>query len=686
MLLLRKSKLLFICLTLVFMLTSIISIGNKVEAAPVNKPTIGQVKIGTKSSIVVKNVQLIPSDDKQTLAFTIQIVNNENKPIMFYDYWTKVKLSNGATIPVKLATNNANKSEISPKTSAEYTYVGTVNRTTKYTDVLIQLIKWDFSVANYTRVLGTIKMPATYTPLNNAKNIFIEGTKLWVGYKNFQSYQLEDEKRTEFDVEYTNLGYRTVTIPKYKYYFITPDKYVYEVNPVKTEDVKIQPKAKVNIKLKLVIPTSVKVTTGSVAIVYNDEQSKLEVPLLASQVKLATTVTTDKAETLGTEKGFVMDNNKYAIRLDSVQQLPLEDENIITSKVTVLNKSSEVLTIPDIIGVYYLDGVAIAADKVKKTQITSGVGIPANGSVELAIHTKAAYNTVYNSIKLELSNQLKTGSEEAFKEKITTYEVPKTSFANFSNVAVNDSAVFNTNGKSSGYKINSIQTYEGINSYLYNVLLEVENKDGRAADLSKLVAYFKGQNESYYPMKISEVKDKINPNGKILISLSTKIPSYSNTNAMKLVLGELIDENTYLSASEFDLPSEIQPDNDGNLKNLSVYPYKLSINAMTVDLDRNATLNIQYDLSKSNEYDVVPDGHSIVVELVDKDATYSKEYKFDSDLILGTQKQTLVAEMNIDNPNTKMLETDGFKINIYDQYEGYKKLLGTRMVYTIYIK
>ncbi|BBI36188.1 hypothetical protein [Cohnella abietis] len=688
MLLLRKSKtLLCLVLAIVFVLTSSISIGGAFAAGTtVNKPIIGQVKIGTKSSINVKNVQLIPSNNKQTLAFTIEIVNNENKPIMFYDYWTKVKLSNGASIPVKLTNVNVNKSEISPKTSAEYTYVGTVNRNTKYTDVIIQLIKWDFSVANYTRILGSIKMPATYSPINNAKEVFVEGTKLSVNYTNFRTYQLEEEKRIEFDVEYLNLGYRSVTIPKYKYFYMTPDNYLYEVTPVKTDDVKIQPKAKVKLQMKMVIPTAVKATTGSISLVFNDEQSKLEVPVLTSTVKLAATAIAEKPVTLGTEKGFLMNNNKYAVRLDSIKQLPWEDENIISSTVTILNKTPEVLPIPDILGVYYLDGVSIAADKTKKTQITSGVGIPANGSVEIAIHTKTAYTSPFTTVKLELNNQIKTEGTDPFKEKITTYSVPRVSFENFSKVAVNDSVIFNTGGKASGYKIHSLEAYEGANDYLYNILLEVENKDGRAAALNKLVAYFKGQNDNYFPVKISEVKDKINPNSKVIVSLSARIPSYINTNSMKLILGELIDENTYLAASEFEIPIQAQGNVDGSLKNLAIYPYKLSFGAMTVDLDRNATINFQYELSKLNEYQSVPDGHSIIMEVVDKDASYTKEFKFETDLLLGSQKQTMVAEMNIDNPNLKISQMDGLKINIYDQYQGYRKLLGTRIIYAIMIK
>jgi len=688
MLLLRKSKMTLGLLMACLLLIGTISIGGKgADAAPVNKPIIGQVPLGAKSSIRVKNVQLTPSSDKQTLAFTIEIVNNENKSLMFYDYWTKVKLNNGVEVPVKLTNLNVNKSEIAPKSSAEYTYVGTVSRTTKYTDMIIQLIKWDFSVANYTKILGSVRIPASYDPINNSKNVFVDGTKLWVTYKNFKTYQLEDEKRIEFEVEFNNLGFRTVTIPKYKYNFITPDNYVYEITPVSNEDVKIQPKAKITLKMKLSIPNVVKVTTGNISIVINDEQTKLDIPLLSSAVKLASTTVEEKEETiaLGTEKEFLLDEKKYAVRLDSVQQLPLESENIINSTVSIINKTSEALPIPDLLSVYYVDGVAVATDKVKQTQLTTGVGIPANGSVQVAIHTTTAYTASFSKVKLEFTSQLKTDGGETIKEKITTYEVPTTSFKSFSKVAVGGTTTLTTGSSSSAYKIHSLQAYKGTNNYLYNVLLEVQNKDVRSANLSKLVAYFKN-GDSYYPVKISEVKDKIIPNGKVLLSLSTRIPTYMNTNELKIVLGELIDDNTYLAAAEFELPGVSQDSGEGNLQGLEIYPYKLNINSIIVDLDSNANINFKYELTKTTEYESVPDGHSIIMEVIDKNQSYTKEFKLESDLELGAHQQTMVAQMKIDNPNTKIMEMDGLEVNIYDQYEGYKKLLGSRMVYSIIIK
>jgi len=779
------------------------------SAATVNKSIIGQVKLGANSAIYVKNVQLMPSKDKQTLTYTLEFVNNGSMPIKFNEYWTKVKL-NGTSVAVKLTNFYGNKSEITPKSSAQYTFTATVNRSVKLSDVQIQLIKWDFSVVNYTRILGTVKIPSSYYPENNLKVVFVDDTKLSVYYKDFKTYNIAKQRQTEFNVQFTNMGYNTVNLPNYKYYFITPDKYVYELTRVTTEEVKVQPKAKVSLPLKLTLPEGVVVTSGTITVAYADEQTKTELPLLTSSVKipkstssevvvvddtklsvaysdfktyklndqsytefnvqytnlgyktvtlpnykysfitsgkyvyeltrintnevkvqpkakasvpmkltlpegvnitsgtitistideqtkseipLLTTIVKipqiakeDPSITLGVEKPFTVNDASYAIRLDEVKQLQLENENIVTATLSILNKTSGALAIPELVPTFYVDGVAVSTDKVKRSQLTGGVGVPANGSIQIVYYITTPLNVDIGSVQLELNSQIKTDGGETLKEKITTYSVPRTLFKGYDQVAVGKEISVVNGAKTTGYKIYGFESYEGSNAYLYNVLLEVQNKGNRAVDPNKILAYLKTQNGNYYPLKVSEFKDKINPGGKVLLSLSARIPNSSNTNSLKVVLGELIDEQNYLSAAEFDLPPVTPADTTSGLKNLAIYPYKLNINTITIELDRNANVTFQYELSKLDEFDSIPQGHSIIMELVDKDTSYSKEFKFESDLELGTHLQKMVAEMGIDNPNLKLMQMDGVKINIYDQYEGYKKLLGSRMVYAIQIK
>ncbi len=680
----KKSKNL---LTVLLITVIVCSVATPVvnAATTVNKPTIGQIKIGSKSSVLVKNVQLIPSNEKQTLSYTLEFVNNESTVMNLFDYWNKVKLSNGVTVSPKQTNVSSTKSEISPKTSAQYTFVASVSRSTKFSDISIQVIKWDFSAPNYTRILGSIKVPATYTPVNNEKSVSVNDTKLNLNISNFRTYQLDEENRIEFDIVYTNQGYRAVTIPQYKYYFMTPDKYLYEVNPIKTDEVKIQPKAKATLKMKMLVPSSLKVTNGNISIALNDEASKVEVPIFTTQVEIGNTVSTEKPESLGVEKAFNVDDTKYALRLDSVQQLPFENVNIVSSTVTIMNKTSDVVSVPDLLGTYYLDGVEIAAEKVKKAQLSSGVGIPANGSIQLSFYMDTPYNNNYSKLKLELNKQTKTSSSEAIKEKITTYEVSKFSFKPFTKVAAGNDVTITTADKSTNYKIHSVDTYEGGNTIVYNVLLEVQNRESRASLPSKIVAYFKSYNGSYFPLKISEMKDKVNPDGKILMSLVATIPYSSNTDAFKLVLGEMIDDKTYLAATEFDLPAKNTSDTSA-LKGLNIYPYILDISAITIGLDRNANAEMYYKLIKNTEFDSVPEGHSIIMELVDGEQKYTKELKFETDLLIGTNQMAISFPLNIDNPEEKILKVNGFQINFYDQFEGKRKFLGTRMVYGLFIK
>lgn len=685
MFLIKSKQAIFLMLIIVMISALGIQYASAAPGTIVNKPVIGQVKIATKSTIALKNVQLIPNGDKQTLAYTIQFMNNESKAINLFDYWTRIKLSNGVTVSPKLTNLNTNKTEIAPKTTAQYTYVATVSRLTNFSDISVQMIKWDFNASNYTRILGTVKIPTGYNSINNESTISLNDTKIGVKINNFRTFQLEDENQIEFDIEYTNLGYRSVTIPQYKYTFITNDKYVYEVNPIKGEDVKIQPKAKAKIQMKMSVPKDMKLKEGNIGIAVNDEQTKVDIPLLTTKVKIIGEVQTETPDRLGTVKSFIYDETKYSVRLDSLQQLPYENENILTATVTVLNATSEVVAIPDLLGTFYLDGVEIIADKVKSTKLSSEVGIPAKGSVQIAFHMKTPYNSNFSTVNLYLYTLVKPSSGETVKEKIANYKESKLNFKPIPNVATGNDVTVTTAGKASNYMIHSVQTYEGGNTIVYNVLLEVQNKESRASLPSNIVAYFKGQNNSYYPLEISEVKDKVNPDGKILMSLVATIPYSANTNGFKLVLGELIDENTYLSAIQFDLNTDDNVSQDNQLNGMTIYPYSLDINTINIGIDRNANVTLYYELEKLSEFDSVPEGHSIIVELVDGKQTYFKELKFETELLLGINHLTVEMPLNIENPNLKIQEVDGFKVNIYDQFKGKKKLLGTRTVYSIFI-
>ncbi len=679
-----KTRAILAMIMVVSLLLSSISISMADSTLPVKTTTIGQVNIKQNSKIELTNVQMIPSNNQQTVAFTIRIVNNETTGINFYDYWVKLKLSNGAIIPVKPFDSKADD-VVAPQTTKSYTFYGVVNKSTKYSDLGLQLIQWDFSQPDFTRILGTIKVPVTYDPAASENGLTVEGSKINVTFKNISQTTVSEDIKVQFETVFRNEGQRAVNIPTYKYYLQTEGNLLYELTADKTT-VQVQPKATSSIKLKSNIPKEVNFKDAHFIIAQVDEVSKIEIPLLLTKINLNPTVSPDVTLDIGTEKSVLIDDKSYMIRLESIQELPWEDENILSAIISITNKSKEALPIPEFSGVFSLDGVEISGEATKIINLDSGIGIPAQSKIRLSLYSKLPYSYKYSNIKFELFNNIKDG-EETSTESLVSYNVPKAGFKQFTPVLVDKTFDTSTIGKAASYKVKSLNTYHSNSSDIFDVLLEVQNNEYRSANLSKLTGYFKSSNGTLYPVQITEVKDKVSPSARVLLSVTAKIPQWANTNDLRLVLGELDEENkVYYSAAEFRLPGENIATVDGDLKGKIIYPYTFSINSININLTNNADVKFQYTLEKTSEYETTPEGHTLIMELVDGEVSYTKEFVFETDLKLGTQVTSMVAEMDIENPNDKILNIDGFTINIYDQFNGHKKLLASRKVYSIFIR
>ncbi len=679
-----RSKRILALVTAVILILSSVSI-SLADGSSANS-VIGQVNIKGKSKIELSNVQMIPSNNQQTLAFTITVVNNETTSIDFYDYWIKVKLKNGATIPVKPFSSNADD-DIAPQTTQSFTFYSVVNKSTKYSDISVQILQWDFSQPDFTRVLGTVQVPTTYEPAASDQSVTVDNIKLSINFKNVKQSNFDGKVRIEFESIFNNNGLRTITIPSYKYYILTKDSLMYElaVDTAKS-NLQAQPKSNANIRLKGEIPEGVELSDAKFIITQFEEQTRVEVPSTSMFIDLTPTVSSDTSLSVATEKEINIDDRNYTIRLDSVQQLPWEDENILSAIVSVSNKTKEALPLPALKAIFSLDGVEMTAEDTKIVKLDGGIGIPVNGKVSYSVYVKIPYTYNFNKVGIELLSTSSDGGD-SYEQELLSYSVPKTAFRGNTAVLAGREYKTTTTGKAAGYSIKSLNTYDGNNTMVYDALVEVQNNELRSTTLSEVIGYFKSANGTLYPATITEVKNKINPSARVLLSVSAKIPTNANTNDLRLVLGELDSANqVYYSAAEFRLPLASVVSDLGVLKDKEIYPYNFSINSISVNLTSDAELRFQYTLNKSNDYEFTPDGHTIVVELIDGDVSYTQEYSFEQDLKLGTNWGTLIAQMSIENPNLKLQNIDGFKINVYDQFQGHKKLIASRNIYSIFVR
>lgn len=140
---------------------------------------LNPVKISAKSTVRLTDVNILNLDEESILTYTLTVKNGDNKTLDLLDYWSKVKTTSGTTYSTSLMTKDKEKKKLSAGSSTTLTYVAKVGKNIKISSLLFQVIKWDFSQANYESLKGQFKVPASYitsTPADQSKTLRVFDT------------------------------------------------------------------------------------------------------------------------------------------------------------------------------------------------------------------------------------------------------------------------------------------------------------------------------------------------------------------------------------------------------------------------------------------------------------------------------------------------------------------------------
>lgn len=134
---------------------------------------LNAVYLTSKSYVKFKNIDIIESEQGRAMTFTITVYNGESRTIDLLDYWFRVKNKSGSIFKVKAADTKI-KEVIPSKSNKDFTYYAEIDDQAKLSDLLIEVIKWDFSVPNYEKKIGSIQIPSSYNyvaPFNQPQQI-----------------------------------------------------------------------------------------------------------------------------------------------------------------------------------------------------------------------------------------------------------------------------------------------------------------------------------------------------------------------------------------------------------------------------------------------------------------------------------------------------------------------------------
>ncbi|WP_410770643.1 hypothetical protein [Fontibacillus sp. BL9] len=244
---------------------------------------LSPVKLSTNSNVKLTDVNILTQDDGNILTYTLNIYNGDKKDIQLIDYWSKVKTKGGASISTQLITKDKAKKKISPQSQLTLTYYAKIGNITSVNELMFEFIKWDFSKSGYENVLGTFKVPATFTALTSlgqTKKLRINDIPIQTKLESHQQYKTKDKIFTMVTLSMQNLGFKALVDPKYTYNVVTSDGASYPLTIDQTNtNLKIQPQEKKNIQLIAELPAAAKTDKLKLQIISVDEELKANLPV-----------------------------------------------------------------------------------------------------------------------------------------------------------------------------------------------------------------------------------------------------------------------------------------------------------------------------------------------------------------------------------------------------------------------
>ncbi|MGG1599982.1 hypothetical protein [Paenibacillus naphthalenovorans] len=667
-------------------------------------PVLGKVDIGGGNFFELKNVTMLPEQGGNTVTFTVTVNNVGSSDLLFIDYWVRLKTKTGNQISVRVLPQDKDKNRITPKSSQDISFYASVNETTGLKDLIFEFIKWDFSQTNFERKIGEVAVPANYnivTAAGGAHTIQIAGNPVKTSIKKVLLSKNEKNYTPTIVMNMENIGARSAVVPGYQYLLRTSEGYMYPLEAKGIKDLTINPQVDKEIELSGSVPVSVKPENWQLVIIQHAADVKLNLPIAYFALPPVS-----EADSVDTGKEYHFSNKKgtYTARLNTVQRLPWEDQDILTAGFTLSNNGPESLPIPDMAGYFMLDGAVKVEAKLIRTDKV--IGLAPGASAQFQFIGKIPYTYEFGEVKLVL--QEKTAADDAQNGGAAQTDdllefVHRAELMNVTYNNIGEAHHVTSVGRSASYKVREIRTYIGDTANTFAVMLEVKNLEKRFTDIAQLVAHIKTVDGTVYPAAVTEIKSKVNPGGTALLMLSSNVPKTFPITGTHVMIGDAVTEDqlteigkkpdAYVNAAAFWLPQENQTVQD-HFKDIDLAPYKLSLSNIKPQIDQTG-LKLKFDYEMSKDLLLVSnmEGRKLIIEIKDDEdkLNFTKEFAFE-EAAEGDSSSGAADRLQLGKHlNVEITKQDseiiyqvqflkGYKLNIYDSFKGQKKLLASKQV------
>lgn len=369
-------------------------------------------------------------------------------------------------------------------------------------------------------------------------------------------------------------------------------------------------------------------------------------------------------------------NGKYTFTLKNIQRLPKGNEDLIIAELSIKNEGNVAQALINVNGYFMLDGMKVTSSEAKFLTLDNVINIQPQESINMISYITVPYTYNFSNISLHLEEQEGENSVKRITDFRSTY-----SAFNTSKIAVGNALNIESIGTRASVKVGKINTYIDNHTKLLNTEVEIENLEKRYNELPQIMAYYRTVDDIYFPATLTEYKEKVMPNGKLLLNVWSVMPASYNLEDLELIVGIAVpgsSSDEFYKASVLLLPEEVATLKKANRIEISPYTIEMS-NVIATVLSEERKIKFDYTLTRDNYYSNAPTGHTLLIEIVDKDdnLTFEQELKLEdaSGLQLGSNSKEFTY------PFKNVLNNHGmYTINVYDKFEGYKKLIASDLL------
>jgi hypothetical protein len=647
-----------------------------------------QVKIATKSKMELVEALILQTDEQKVLAFTLRLTNKEAAQISFVDYWIRVRTKSGTQFAVTLVDAEQAKTKVAANSTQDFRFYARLNASTKLDDLIFRVIRWNFKVKTFEQNVGEFRLPANYemmTPDGAKRILRLKEVPLKTSIgavsinKSYDSYFAN----IKFVVEH--VGSKSLTLPAMTFSLRTSEGFIYPLTAQNIENTVIYPRTKKELALQGSIPLSIKPAGWELLITQLPEKSTLPVPL--SFYALPQSVFAGLSQSNNgnlTTAQLANKSGSYEIRLLQAQRLPWEEQDIMTAELEVGTNQAGVLPVLELESYLLLDNtVKINAEMIR---LDKTIAVTKQTPSQMIVSAKIPYTYEFEQMRLFISEkgQAETGQIE-FKVTSDSLKIPELA----------KSALYQQKaiGKRAQYSLRDAYLFSGARSDMVYALVEAQNLEKRATQISKPVGYFRGKNETFVAAQSSAISQKSGPQGVVLLAYYATLPKGVERADVSLVLGTALTEgglaetgsnpSSYAQAATMPLKHvESATTNLNSFKNLPLMQYRLTIrNPFAFIADSEAlSFRFDYDLSKQNSYEQYPEPTRLLIEVDDGKRKFSKELSLEEGndgLAVGNGITKLVTMPSVELGQSYWI-LPSYTVNVYEVFNGHRRLLATQ--------